>query len=189
MKNNIEKFIAGKNIKLVHRNVGIAEARNLGINQSQGEVILHLDSDCYIPNNYVEEGVKIFESNPKILTLATNYEAEYSRTLFGRVLKYYEEVMHKSSDNLFTHFVRKELYRLIGQYDDETKKDTDFKNYWKKCQWYAQKKTKIKAILAIGGWLFIWILFFKKALKQKRISNLIFLIPILIFYKITFTLR
>jgi glycosyltransferase involved in cell wall biosynthesis len=47
-------------------NRGLASARNAGILVSQGEYILPLDADNRLRPGYVEHGIRILDSNPKI---------------------------------------------------------------------------------------------------------------------------
>lgn len=51
---------------LNQKNSGPARARNHGIKEAEGEIILPLDADDLISSNYIEEGVKILLENPQI---------------------------------------------------------------------------------------------------------------------------
>ncbi len=47
-------------------NHGLTKARNRGIRESKGEIILPLDSDDLISSNYVEEAVKVLTEQPEV---------------------------------------------------------------------------------------------------------------------------
>ena len=42
------------------KNKGIADVRNFGIQNSQGEYIFFTDADCIATSNWIEEGVNFF---------------------------------------------------------------------------------------------------------------------------------
>jgi glycosyltransferase involved in cell wall biosynthesis len=104
---------------------GVAVARNTGIKNASGEVLLFVDADCYIPRDYVAEGMKKFSSH-NVLSIATNMRTNYGNSLFGKLLSYYDLVMYHSSPSLLaTHFVRKKIYDLIGFYDEALESGED----------------------------------------------------------------
>src|SRR3989344_2479729 len=64
-----------KRIQLVHnpKNFGIAKGRNIGIKNSQGNLIFFTDSDCIPALNWLKEGIKTLGDND-IVTGWTLYE-------------------------------------------------------------------------------------------------------------------
>ncbi|GAB2482228.1 glycosyltransferase family 2 protein [Algoriphagus taiwanensis] len=47
-------------------NGGVSKARNRGIQEAKGEILLPLDGDDLISSNYIEEGVKVLISRPEV---------------------------------------------------------------------------------------------------------------------------
>lgn len=73
---NILKELSDKgyNIVLLSKNVGVSATRNIGINKSQGKYILLLDGDDKISSTYIEEGVKILDSENGISIVTCEVE-------------------------------------------------------------------------------------------------------------------
>lgn len=47
-------------------NLGLATARNIGVTSSKGDILLFLDSDNRIKNNYLKKATQVFNNFPKI---------------------------------------------------------------------------------------------------------------------------
>lgn len=60
----------GEQIIFLEKNLGVSEARNIGIRKSKGRYILIIDGDDLISNSYIEKAVEIIEkdTNVKIVT-------------------------------------------------------------------------------------------------------------------------
>lgn len=57
---------------------GIINAKNLGVEKANGDIIFMVDADCYYPQNYLELMLKHFE-NPDVVMVAgtyRNYDAD-----------------------------------------------------------------------------------------------------------------
>src|SRR3989344_621457 len=102
-----------KRIQLVHnpKNFGIAKGRNIGIKNSQGNLIFFTDSDCIPALNWLKEGIKTLGDND-IVTGWTLYENPLptfkDRVVFGK-------------DNFFTcnlGFKRSALEK-VGGFDEQ----------------------------------------------------------------------
>ena len=105
---------------------GVAAARNAGIENAKGEVLLYVDADCYIPADYVEKAVIPFIKSDSTLTVFTNMEvSSASSSFFGNLVTLYEKIMPSISHIITTHLVRKKLYNLIGQYNNNLKSGED----------------------------------------------------------------
>jgi len=113
--------------RIIHQEPkGVAAARNAGIENANGEVLLYVDADCYIPAGYVEKAVIPFIKYDSTLTVFTNMEvSSASSSFFGNLVTLYEKIMQSISHIITTHLVRKKLYNLIGQYDDNLKSGED----------------------------------------------------------------
>ena len=56
-----------------NQNVGVTEARKFGIENLNGDLITFLDDDDYISPNCIEDKVKLFQSNPKLNFVMSDY--------------------------------------------------------------------------------------------------------------------
>jgi len=65
-----KKFIESNpqlNVKyVVEKQKGLSAARNRGILESSGEIIVFIDDDAEVTDNYLEEGIKFFENYPYV---------------------------------------------------------------------------------------------------------------------------
>ena len=61
-------------IKVIHKsNGGLSDARNVGIENSNGDFIVFIDSDDYVSNNYVEELFNLISDNKADIGITTHY--------------------------------------------------------------------------------------------------------------------
>jgi len=110
-------------IKLLHqKNSGPAKARNLGVEHSEGDIILFLDSDCIPPENWVEEMVKPL--NKKIVGCNCGYRVKNKESLIARYIDYeiakrHEKLMGRSIDTIGTYSASfmKNVFEKIGGFD------------------------------------------------------------------------
>lgn len=55
------------NVKyIVEKQKGLSAARNRGIKESSGEIVIFIDDDAEVTKNYIEEAIKFFEVYPEI---------------------------------------------------------------------------------------------------------------------------
>lgn len=67
-----------KRVKVIHKkNGGVSEARNFGIENSNGKYIAFIDSDDYITNDYIEYLYRILKENKADISCC-NFEYVYS---------------------------------------------------------------------------------------------------------------
>ena len=52
---------------------GVSWARKTGTEAAQGEYILHIDADTRLPQNYLNEVIKRFQKNPKLVCLGGQF--------------------------------------------------------------------------------------------------------------------
>ncbi len=89
-------------IKLLkQKNSGPAKARNLGVEYSEGNIILFLDSDCIPCVNWVEEMVRPL--NEKIVGCNCGYKVKNTESLIARYIDYEIAKRHE---------------KLVGRYID-----------------------------------------------------------------------
>lgn len=74
-------------IKIIRlkRNVGVAQARNIGIENAQGDYIAFLDSDDYWHPNKLEKQMQYFENYPEVDVVFSEYYRFNSRGILGRI--------------------------------------------------------------------------------------------------------
>ncbi len=66
----VKKFIERNhqlNIKyVIETQKGLSAARNRGIKESTGEIIIFIDDDAEVTQNYIEEAIKFFDEHPNV---------------------------------------------------------------------------------------------------------------------------
>jgi len=95
---------SGLSVKLIHQeNSGPAKARNLGVEQSKGDIIIFLDSDCIPPENWVEEMVKPLKG--RVVGCNCGYKVRNKESLVARYVDYeiakrHEKLIGKTIDTI-----------------------------------------------------------------------------------------
>lgn len=94
--------ISDKRLKIVHKeNTGVSDTRNLGINISQGEYIIFLDSDDYLTENAIENMMKLI-NNKDFDMLIYGFKVKGSKNRFNdsKTLRKLYEIEYKKDDIL-----------------------------------------------------------------------------------------
>lgn len=118
---------------IIHQEpLGVGVARNTGIENSNGEVLVFVDADCWIDEDFVEKVVMPFSESDKVLSVyATKIQSVHSGGIFPKLVDLYEHVMHydagvqASISKIGLFVVRKTLYDFIGLYDSNLKSGED----------------------------------------------------------------
>ncbi|GAH14558.1 unnamed protein product, partial [marine sediment metagenome] len=85
-------------IKLItQENSGAAKARNVGVEQSKGDIIIFLDSDCIPRENWVEEMVRPLSES--IVGCTCGYRVKNRESLIARYVDYEIARRHKKLIN------------------------------------------------------------------------------------------
>lgn len=110
--------------------LGVAVARNTGIENASGEVLIFVDADCYIEPSFVEKIIKPFKQSEKVLSVYTSMIQVVPKGLFPNLVYLYERIMHynrtvDTARMIGTYVVRKKLYEKIGKYNPELKSGED----------------------------------------------------------------
>ncbi|VVB85589.1 Glycosyltransferase AglI [uncultured archaeon] len=110
---------------------GVGIARNTGIEESNGEVLIFVDADCWIDDDFVEKIIKPFNESEKVLSVyVTKIQSVQSGGIFPALVDLYEHVMHydagvDTSARISLIVVRKIVYDHIGYYDHNLKSGED----------------------------------------------------------------
>ena len=111
-------------VKYFHQpNHGPATARNKGVREAKGEIILFTDADCVPRDNWIEEMAKPFE-NPEVMAVKGAYKTE-QKTLIARFAQVeFEERFRmlkktESIDMIDTYSAgyRKSVFLSLGGFD------------------------------------------------------------------------
>ena len=112
---------------------GIANALNIGITKSHGEIIHFVHSDdFYYTNNALQKVVKYFEQNPKINWILGNHVFSiYNKNIIlpntfitdllgKRFLSFFPWMSHQNM------FMKKNIYDKYGLFDEKYKNNLDY---------------------------------------------------------------
>jgi GT2 family glycosyltransferase len=139
-----EKFGKDRRLRMVRleKNVGPAEARNLGVTKSRGEYILILDNDTKIKIGWYPKTLKFIKENrgfgmaqPKLLTMGTNrfnYAGDYisrfgflaERSRLTEDKGQFDKVEEIFSLNIASALFEKDVFLKLGGFDE------DYFFYW-----------------------------------------------------------
>jgi glycosyltransferase involved in cell wall biosynthesis len=116
--------------RIIHsENRGLAATRNLGISEANGEYILPLDADDKISNRYIQEAVKVFESNLKVGIVYAQAKMFGDKKGKWRLPLFSIEQLLASNIIFCSAFYRKKDWESIGGYNPHLpygKEDWDF---------------------------------------------------------------
>ena len=143
----LKELKAGGLNVITQKNSGPSVARNTGIKQAKGRYIIPLDSDDKIRPEYLPKAKELFESNPAISVVYSNFQT------FGEasVLQQYKE--YNLQDLLLGNTVgaalvyKKEAWEMVGGYDET------FRHGWEDYELYinfAYHGLKFKHLNIIG---------------------------------------
>jgi glycosyltransferase involved in cell wall biosynthesis len=110
-------------IKLIKQDhAGPAKARNLGVEYSEGDIIVFLDSDCISPENWLEEMIAPLKG--KIIGCSCGYRVKNKEYIMARyidleIAKRHSQLTGKSIDTIGTYSASfiKEAFKKAGGFD------------------------------------------------------------------------
>lgn len=111
--------------------LGVGIARNTGIENSNGEVLIGVDTDCWIDEDFVEKTIESFSKSDRVLSVYTDKIQLTPSKIFPKLADLYERVMYHDgavkikSEKISTYVVRKKIFDLIGLYDPNLKSGED----------------------------------------------------------------
>jgi len=111
-----------KIIKLKHK--GPANARNVGVRKSKGDIVLFTDADCLPGKNWIKNMVKPFKDK-KVAGISGTYKTLNKNSLIARFLGYEIQYRHeKMKKNKYIDFIgtfsagyRKSVFLKAGGFD------------------------------------------------------------------------
>ena len=84
------------------KNKGLCYVRNLGIKYSKGDIIVFIDDDCYVDNNWLKELVKPYSKDNKIMVVGGesymgNSKKRYNnrRNIYGCNMSFRKKIFNK----------------------------------------------------------------------------------------------
>lgn len=108
-----------KRIKYIQQsNSGLVSARNTGIENAKGELILPLDADDQISENYVQKAIEAFQEDNFLKVVYCEAEK------FGEVSEFWKRkrfsLQNLSKENMIfcSAFFRKSDWKMVGGYDE-----------------------------------------------------------------------
>ena len=112
-----------KNIKLIARkHTSPAKVRNIGWRKAKGDIVVFLDSDCYITKNWLKEMIKHFKEK-NVIAVSGVYLSKQNK-LISRYIQYQiayrQSKVKKYTDNLASYSlaVRRESLVKVGGFPE-----------------------------------------------------------------------
>jgi glycosyltransferase involved in cell wall biosynthesis len=130
---------------------GVGAARSEGLRNASGDIITGVDTDCYIPSDFIEKIAKSFNSEKVMGVCAKHIVKSSSNTLFSKLLMLYEDVMLKKNKKVYDVAdvgilaMRREFYEAVGTFDENLAVGED-SVFWKML-WKTQKRFEKKGFL------------------------------------------
>lgn len=129
---NTKEIVDQYNIRqiVLEKNSGPAAARNVGIKQTQGEIIVFIDSDiAFKNNNALSELAKVFKENPEIDgVIMIKDKVPFNKGLTPLYAAYYKYFLWNQPGEFFSAFsteksaVKKYVFDNVGYFNDKYKK-------------------------------------------------------------------
>jgi len=109
---------------------GVGAARNAGILNANGEVVVFVDADCWISSNFISEIAKHYAKSDKVLCVSTSASIKSSsNSSFSKLVDLYDRVMVASKIPKELRYLifspRKKLYEIIGLFDEKLRVGED----------------------------------------------------------------
>ena len=127
--------------------MGVAAARNKGIDICTGEYILPLDSDDIIEKTYIEKAVRIIEQDQNIGIVYCEAEFFDGKTGHWNLPEYSIESMLVDNVIFVTSMFRKKDWKLVSGFDESFKYGIEDYDFWLSIIELGRDVVKIPEIL------------------------------------------
>lgn len=117
--------------RIIHQEPrGVGAARNAGIRNANGEVVVFVDADSWILDNFIGEIANHYAKSDKVLCVSTSASIKSSsNTFFSKLVDLYDRVMVASKIPKELRYLifspRKKLYEIIGLFDEKLRVGED----------------------------------------------------------------
>lgn len=116
-------LIPGTKVLFRENNIGVAKSRDEGFNISNHQLVLFLDADDMLPENFLEESVKTIKkasiAYPNILMWSHWSDKPKSNKMHYVPHKITNEVLMKFNQVVVTSLMSRVVYEKIGGFDSE----------------------------------------------------------------------
>lgn len=140
LTNEIINNIIDSQIKVINKvNGGLAAARNTGIDNCGGEIILPLDADDYIGDAYIEKAVELLMSDTDIglVFCQGQYFGSKNYMMDSRYDSFRSELLY---NGIFcSALFRKKDYEYVGKYNPNMKSGYEDWDFWQRLIFYKKK--------------------------------------------------
>ncbi len=114
----------------VTENQGVANARNFGIHNSQGEFILPLDGDDLIGNNYLTDAINAFKGNPNLKVVYSKVELIGSQNGIWNLEPFNLKNLLRSNMIFCSGVFKKTDFEKTQGYDPNLKEGLEDWDFW-----------------------------------------------------------
>ncbi|MCE8026964.1 glycosyltransferase family 2 protein [Billgrantia aerodenitrificans] len=122
------------NARLVHESVpGSYAARNRGIAEARGEVLVFLDADCVPAAGWLQAGIDCLQSHPEVDLVAGNIELTYATPRLTPAECFEKAFAFRQQQNVANGlavtanlFVRRRVFEEVGPFNAELMSGGDF---------------------------------------------------------------
>lgn len=100
-------------------NVKVGDVRNFGVNQSSGEIVAFVDSDCLAPPNWLSSGVSELASNPNVGAVGGTYVAHDCATWMEKAWASGVSAEKRETNSLAggSFIITRKLFLELGGFD------------------------------------------------------------------------
>tara|TARA_R110002096_G_scaffold398734_1_gene594868 strand:+ start:7383 stop:8213 length:831 start_codon:yes stop_codon:yes gene_type:complete len=111
-------------------NLGVSSARNTGIKSSKGSLILCLDADDLISEDYLQLAVEALSNNPNLSLIYSEAEKFEKKTGKWELAEFSLQRMAESNIIFNAAFFKKEDWNRVGGYDEKMKEGLEDWEFW-----------------------------------------------------------
>jgi glycosyltransferase involved in cell wall biosynthesis len=112
-------------VKLITAKCNISEGRNIGIENSNGEIIAFTDGDCVVDRNWIKNIVKHFSIDSEIAVVGGPYIAARQNGIVANYLAVYQDAFFPACSGFTTYqhiaagnsAFRREIIKKVGGFD------------------------------------------------------------------------